>query len=107
MVVKQGDLFPTVVTTVKDELGVVVSLVGATVKFSMRKSRDPSSVKISQVNAQLVDGPNGKIGYTWLGTDTNTPGTYEAEFLVHPASGADFKVPTDGYIAVVVEEKVA
>jgi len=108
MIVKQGDLFPTVVTTVKDETGAVVNLTGATaIKFSMRKSRDPTSIKINQASGAGIDLPNGKIGYTWTGTDTDTPGTYEAEFRVTPASGSPFRVPTDGYILVVVEEKTA
>jgi hypothetical protein len=108
MIVKQGDLFPTVLTTVRDENGAVVNLTGATnIKFSMRKSRDPSSIKVDQAAGTLVDGPNGKIGYTWVGSDTDTPGTYEGEFRVTPSSGSPFRVPTDGYIAVIVEAKVA
>jgi len=73
----------------------------------MRKSRNPSSIKINQATASAIDLPNGKIGYTWVGTDTNTPGTYEAEFRVTPASGSPFRVPTDGYIPIIVEEKTA
>lgn len=108
MTIKQGDLFPAIVTTVKDEAGVVVVLTGATVKFSMRKSRDPLSIKLNLVTAALnTDGSDGKIKYQWAGSDTDTPGTYEAEFRVTPAAGNPFRVPTDGYISVVVEAKVA
>ena len=109
MVVKQGDLFPPVITTVKDELGAVVDLTGATaIKFSMRKSRDPTSIKLNLATGALNgSGSDGKVKYQWVGTDTDTPGTYEAEFRVTPASGNPFRVPTDGYIPIVVEEKTA
>jgi hypothetical protein len=105
MIVKQGDLFPDVEQTVKDENGVVVDLTGATVKFAMHEARNPSVVKIDGANG--VDGPGGKIAYRWTGADTDTATTYEALFRVTPSGGADaFRVPTDGYIEVVVESKI-
>jgi hypothetical protein len=107
VVVKQGDLFPDVETTVRDENGAVVDLTAATVTFSMRRAREPGSVKINGAAGVLVDGPNGKIAYRWAGSNTDTPGTYEGEFRVTPTGGADpFHVPTDGYIEIVIEEKI-
>src|SRR5690348_13751737 len=107
LIVKQGDLFPDVITTVKDENGVVVDLTAATLTFSMRKSRNPT-VKVNAAAGALVDAVNGKISYSWQGTDTDTPGTYEGEFRIVPSGGGDpFKVPTDGYLTIVIEEKVA
>lgn len=107
MHIKAGDLFPSVETTVTNESGAVVDLTGATCKFSMRKSRDPVNVPISLANGQLVNGPGGKLGYNWQAGQTNDAGTYEAEFLVDPAVGADFRVPTQGYITIIIEPKVA
>lgn len=104
--IKQGDLFPDITTEVKDEAGAVVDLTGASCKFSMRASRGGALV-INQVAGQLVNGPTGKLGYAWISGDTDTPGTYEAEFLVNPASGDDFRVPTEGVITVIIEEQVA
>lgn len=107
VVVKQGDLFPVVDTTVKDELGNPVDLTGCTCKFSMRDSRDPTSLPVNLQDGALVNGPLGKIRYSWLAGQTDIPGTFEAEFLVDPVVGANFKVPTRGYITVIVEPKVA
>lgn len=106
VIVKQSDLFPDVITVVKDENGVVVDLTGASVKFSMRKARDPTSIKIDAVNGVLVSGTLGKISYVWAAGNTDTPGTYEGEFRVTPAAGDAFRVPTTGYIEVRVEQKV-
>lgn len=106
LIIKQGDLFPDVETTVTDENGAVVNLTGATLKFSMRKARDPATVKIDQANGILVDGPTGKIKYALAGLDTDTPGPYEGEFRVFPTAGDAFRVPTDGYIEIIIEEKV-
>ena len=107
-VVKQGDLFPDVVTVVKDENGAVVDLTGVTsVRFFMRSSRDPTLIKVNNAAGILVSGPLGKISYVWSGTDTDTPGTYEAEFRVTPVTGDSFRVPTSGYELVIVEPKIA
>jgi hypothetical protein len=105
--IKQGDLFPPIDEIVKDENNVVVDVTGATIKFSMRKARDPTSIKIALIAGSVINGPLGKIRYQPAGSDTDTPGTYEGEFQVTPAAGNAMRVPTDGYITVVVEEKVA
>ncbi len=105
--IKQGDLFPDIETVVRDENGAVVDLTGATVKFYMRRSREPASVKINNADGVLVDGPGGRIKYPPTGSDTDTPATYEAEFRVFPTGGADpFRVPTTGYIIVEIEAKI-
>lgn len=106
-IIKQGDLFPPIDDIVKDENDVVVDVTGATIQFSMREAREPSSVKISLANGSVVNGAQGKIRYQPAGTDTDTPGTYEAEFRVTPLIGNPMRVPTTGYITVVVEAKVA
>ena len=105
-IIKQSDLFPPIDEIVKDENNVVVDVTGATIAFSMRKARDPTSIKINLAVGSVTNGPLGKIRYQMAGTDTDTPGTYQAEFRVTPAAGNPMRVPTDGYITVVVEEKV-
>lgn len=105
--VKQGDLFPPVQTTVKDETGAVVNLTGAAVQFSMRKARDPGTVPLSLVAGVVVDGVNGKIGYNWGAAETNYDGVaFEAEFRVTPQAGNPFRVPTEGYITVLIGDAV-
>jgi hypothetical protein len=55
----------------------------------------------------VVDGPTGEIRYSFGANDSDTPGTYEAEFQVTPITGAAMRIPTDGYITVIIEEAVA
>lgn len=105
--IKQGDRFPDLTTTVRDENGDAVDLTDATLTFSMRKARDPDTVVVDAAEAALVnDGAYGEISYAWGPDDTEEPGTYEAEFHITPQAGDKFRVPTDGYIAVVIEERV-
>jgi len=107
MIVKQGDLFPDVETTVKDENGVVVDITGTSqITFSMRNSRNPSSVPINGAAGVLVNGPQGQIAFRWGAGQTDVAGTYEGEFKLTPAAGDAFRVPTSGYITVIIEPKV-
>jgi hypothetical protein len=106
-IVKQGDLFPPIDATVRDANDAVVDVSGATVKFSMRDSRDPGSIKIALGTGQVVDGVTGAIRYAFGADDSDTPGTYEAEFQVTPTTGASMRIPTEGYITVIIEEAVA
>lgn len=108
--VKQGDAFPDVEHDVVDENGNSVDLTGAAVVFYMRNARAPSSVKVNGAAGVLVIPNPAKIAFRWAtnGSDTDVPGTYEAEFRVTPAGGGDpFRVPTDGYLEVIIAEKVA
>ena len=108
MQIKQGDLFPDVEVVVKNEVGAVVDVTGATVLFYMRRARDPTSVKINGAAGAVVPpGTSGKIAYAWSGADTDTPGTYEGEFRVTIGGTDPFRVPTSGYIVIEVEPKVA
>lgn len=106
VVIKQGDLFPDFETVVRDEDGVAVDITDAVALFSMRKARDPSSVKIDGALAEVTSGAGGQVVYRWQSGDTDEPGTYEGEFHVTPFAGDRFRVPTTGYIEIVVEESV-
>jgi hypothetical protein len=61
----------------QDSAGVALPIVGYTVKFNVREQ---SAAGATQYNGALIDGPNGIVGYTWLGTEFLTPGTYLSEF---------------------------
>lgn len=38
----------------------------------------------------------GQVDYNWAGTDTDTPGAYNAEFEITPGSGGKFTLPNGG-----------
>jgi hypothetical protein len=106
LTVKAGDLFPDVEEVVTDENDVPVDITGATVKFSLRKARDPSTVVIASADGVITDGPAGRLAYRWQTADQTavTAGTYEYLFRLTPTTGDPFHAPTEGWGVIVVEE---
>jgi BppU N-terminal domain len=58
--------------------GTPLPIAGYTVKFIYRE-RDGAA---TTANGTLTDGPNGKVTYTWTGSEFATPGHYQSEFWV-------------------------
>lgn len=105
LIIKQGDLGPPAQINVVDETGAIANLVGALATFSMRPSRAPGTLTVNDATA-MINVALGQITYFWLSGDTASPGTYEAQFHIQPASGVPFQVPTDGYITVIIEGRI-
>lgn len=106
--VGRGDLLPTITIAATYSDGTIVDLTSATSpKFIMRLSSaaDGSTPKIN-ATATVVSGPAGTLRYTWAGTDTDTAGTYTAEFEV-TLGGKKLTVPNrkrDKIIVIVSED---
>ena len=104
---KQGDIFPDITATVLNENDVVVDVTGATITCSCRSSRDPTTRILDGSTGVVVDGPTGRVAYQWDSGESDVePGSYEAEFKVVPPSGEAYRVPTSGYITVIVESRI-
>lgn len=103
--IKQYNTAPALEATLVDYLGVPVPLTGCTVQFAMR-SRDNQNLVISGV-ASVVDAPTGKVSYQWGVSDTNTSGSYYAEFVVTYANGRKESFPNGDYIEVHVVKSAA
>lgn len=106
--IKEGDRFPDVEIIVRDENGAIVDLTDATATFSLRKAREPGAIVIADADAVVTNPGGGGLAYQWQSGDDLEPGTYEGEFYVTPSAGNGdpFHCPTEGYIVVVVEERV-
>lgn len=86
--IKRNDTLPPIEERLSDATG-PISLTGHTVKFIMRKGA------IIKVEAAAVPDPDqvnrkGYVKYNWSGVtgDTDTAGTYEAEWEVTFSGGA-------------------
>lgn len=104
--IKQGDFKPDLAQQLLAG-GVAQDLTGVTdVTFSMW-SATTGKPKVSAAAAVVTDAPNGKVKYTFQGTDTDTPDAYLAQFRVNFGSGSFMSFPSDGYLTVVVEPRAS
>jgi hypothetical protein len=85
------------------ETQISVDLTAATaVKFIMREESSVGSAKVNAA-AVITDAANGRVEYTWTTGDTDTAGTYNAEWEV--SWGGDKQTfPSEGYLVVIVED---
>ena len=102
--IKQNDTSPSMAATLKDANDAAIDLTGATVRFHMR------AVGASQVTvdaaATLVTPASGTVRYDWQADDTDTVGSYQAEFEVTYADGSIETFPNDGYIRVEITDDI-
>jgi len=102
--VKQNDTSPFMLATLKDANEVAVDLTGASVRFHMR------AVGASQVtvdaDAVVTDAEAGIVKYEWDAADTDTVGSYQAEFEVTFVSGDIETFPNNGYIRVEIIDDI-
>lgn len=97
--VKVGDAGTKVRATLKSG-GDPVDLTGASVKFIMRLP-GASAPKVNAA-ATVEDAAAGKVAYTFIAADLDTPGDYWAEWQVTFGGGAVQTFPAGGYNIVRV-----
>ncbi len=103
--VRENDLQPVAETVIRRGSTIVdLTAEGATaVQFVMRH-RYESAVKIDAAGS-IFDGPNGKLRYTWITGDTDTPGAYLADWEVTFPGGTE-TFPTRASDIVLVHPRV-
>jgi len=102
--IKQNDTSPALQATLKDGSNSVVNLTGCSVNFHMRKVGS-SAVK-TDASASISDALNGLVYYQWTAADTDTIGSFEAEFEVTYIGGEIESFPNNRFIEVEITDDI-
>lgn len=102
--VKQNDTAPSIRATLKDGDDDAIDLTGASVRFHMR-SIGGTSAKVDSA-ATVVTASSGIVQYDWVAADTDTVGTYQAEFEVTYSDTRIETFPNNGYIVVEITDDI-
>lgn len=106
--IKEGDTQPAIEATLLYD-DAPVDLTDAVVVFDMKHTFEDVSVR----GMCTIQDTDGKVAYIWDETDTNVPGTYEAEFLVDydlPETLSEFEkeetFPPDRLLRIEINEGI-
>lgn len=99
--VKQNDRRPAAEVTIKRGTSVVDLNLATGVTFKMRERTQSGALKVNTA-AVITDATNGVVEYRWQSGDTDTPGTYYAEWEVIWNDGTTETFPTLGHDIVIV-----
>lgn len=102
VVVKQGDLSPSVRVQALGPTGATVLSGALELEFRMTPEVEGLTGDVSGA-ATLPLADKSVIEYAWQAGDTDVVGLYRGEFRARYAGGWK-TIPTDGYIAIVVEK---
>ncbi len=103
--VKQNDTSPSMLATLQDANDTAVNITGASVRFHLRPIGS-RQVKVA-ASAAIVTAKDGIVRYDWQAFDTDTIGSYQAEFEVTYADATIETFPNDGYIRVEIISDIA
>lgn len=97
--IKQNDTSPALQATLQDYAGTAISLVGASVRFHMKGLDGSAAIDAPMV---VINAAGGVVRYNWQVTDTDTFGTYKAEFEVTYSDLSVETFPNTDSIAIVI-----
>lgn len=107
--IKQGDLVPAITATLMQQVGTAAAApidltLASSVKFAMR-NQTALTTKVDAAGT-IVSAVAGTVKYQWVGTDTDTPGTYDIEWQITWAAGKQ-TVPGAGFDQIVIADDIA
>lgn len=103
--IKQNDTAPSLKATLKDGSGTVIDLTNATVRFHMKAVG--ATTTTTDRACSVIDATNGVVQYNWQPADTDTVGTYTAEFEVTYSDGTIETFPNDSYLTVIIRAEIS
>jgi len=107
---KQGDTGPPLEVRFTDDEYNPVELDSNTDSVTFHIEDDDGNAVSMTNTASIESGPEGVVSYQWDASDTDTPGTYFAEFRVTFNEGESDErtetFPNAGYITIEVIEQV-
>lgn len=103
--IKQNDTSPNLDATLKDAAGSAIDLAGATVRFHMR-AIGASAAKVDAA-ATITDSDAGQVRYVWSAGDTDTLGSFEAEFEVTYGDLSVESFPNNKFFSVEITDDIA
>ncbi len=103
--IKQNDTAPIILVSLKDGNDAVVSLTGASAIFKMR----PVGQSTVKTNAAAIihNADSGQVRYEWVAADTDTIGSYEAEFQVTFSDGKIETFPNSDFIRITITDDIS
>jgi hypothetical protein len=101
--IKQNDTSPSLQATLKDASDNPIGLVGATVMFHL-KSLD-GTIKVD-AEMTVTDADNGVVQYDWQSGDTDTVGSYYAEFEVTYSDGTIETFPNNSNLSISIRAEL-
>lgn len=101
--IKQNDTSPTLRASLTDYNGNSINITGATVMLHMIDLS--GTVKVNTA-CTINDASGGIVDYEWVAGDTDTVGTYKAEWEVTYADSTVETFPNNGHETIVVTEEL-
>lgn len=101
-ILKENNTSPILRATLKDVNKTVINLTGATVQFRM-KEVGGTVLKVNTSASIVGSADNGVVQYVWTSSDTNQPGSFNAEFDVTYADGSKETFPNEEFLTVVIK----
>ena len=102
--IKQNDTVPSIRATLQNGSGDPVDLIDATVRFHMR-AIGSTTVKVDGV-VNIINESLGLVQYNWIAADTDSIGSYQAEFEVTYPDGTIETFPNNAYVRIEIIDDI-